>query len=65
MEDERKERRGISHVRYCKFSNLLSDGHCGAGAGDHLVIMWGMSVVGPRRKEFDQDGSERMHSREL
>jgi len=30
-----------------------------------LVIMWGMSVVGPRRKEFGQDGSERMHSREV
>jgi hypothetical protein len=30
-----------------------------------LVIMWGMSVVGPRRNGFDQDASEQLHSREV
>jgi hypothetical protein len=30
-----------------------------------LVIMWGMSVVGPRRNGVGQDERERMHSREV
>ena len=30
-----------------------------------LVIMWGMSNVDPRRKEYGQDNNEHIHSREV
>jgi hypothetical protein len=30
-----------------------------------LVIMWGMSAAGPRRKGYGQDECERLHSREV
>jgi hypothetical protein len=30
-----------------------------------LVIMWGMSAAGSPRKRYDQDESERLHSREV
>lgn len=33
--------------------------------GMGMVIMWGMSAAGSRHKGFGQDGSERMHSREV
>ena len=30
-----------------------------------LVIMWGMSAAGRRRKGYGQDNSEQIHSREI
>ena len=33
--------------------------------GMALVIMWGMSIVGPHRNGRSQDESEQIHSREV
>lgn len=47
MEDEREERKGINHGRYCNFSTYFPL----VIVGMVLVIMWGMSAAGSRPKD--------------
>ena len=61
LEDEREERKGTNMgntVMLAIYFPLVV-------AGMVLVITWGMSAAGPRRKGYGQDESERLHSREV
>ena len=61
LEDEREERKGTNMgntVMLAIYFPLVI-------VGMVLVIIWGMSVVGPGRNGFGQDESEQLHSREV